>query len=79
MRFYCISIWINFNCSIENYETHLVLGSYRENGLVASDDDDDSEDSNAENNWRNDYPDSEPSSIDEEDMIKAVENINLGN
>lgn len=62
--------------SIENYETHLVLGSYRENGN-ASDDDDDSEDSNAENNWRNDYPDSEPSSIDEEDMIKAVENINI--
>ncbi|CAH0726310.1 unnamed protein product, partial [Brenthis ino] len=63
--------------SIENYETDLVLGNYRENGILASDDENDSEDSNAENNWRNDYPDSEPSSIDEELMIKAVENCNL--
>ncbi|CAH2105033.1 unnamed protein product [Euphydryas editha] len=62
--------------SIENYETDLIFGSYRDNGLVESDEED-SEDSNAENDWRNEYPDSDPSSLDEEDMIKAVENCNL--
>ncbi|XP_039764596.1 probable RNA polymerase II nuclear localization protein SLC7A6OS [Pararge aegeria] len=61
--------------SIENYETDLIFGSYRNNGLPSSEED--SEDSNAENDWRNEYPDSDPSSIDEEDMIKAVENCNL--
>ncbi|XP_047544852.1 probable RNA polymerase II nuclear localization protein SLC7A6OS [Vanessa atalanta] len=62
--------------SIEDYETNLIFGSYRDNGLAESDEDD-SEDSNAENDWRNDYPDSEPSSLDEEDMIKAVQNCNI--
>ncbi|KAG5873637.1 hypothetical protein JTB14_022371 [Gonioctena quinquepunctata] len=37
-----------------------------------------SEDSNAENNWRNDYPDeSDGDSINENDMIQAMENIDL--
>ncbi|XP_045764206.1 probable RNA polymerase II nuclear localization protein SLC7A6OS [Maniola jurtina] len=61
--------------SIENYETDLIFGSYRDNGLQSSEED--SEDSNAENDWRNEYPDSDPSSIDEEDMIKAVEKCNI--
>ncbi|XP_049871763.1 probable RNA polymerase II nuclear localization protein SLC7A6OS [Pectinophora gossypiella] len=65
--------------SIENYETDLIFGSYRDNGRVtpSSDGADDDDDSNDENNWRNDYPDSEPSSIDEEDMIKAMEKCDI--
>ncbi|XP_013147095.1 PREDICTED: probable RNA polymerase II nuclear localization protein SLC7A6OS isoform X2 [Papilio polytes] len=64
--------------SIENYETDLVFDSYRANGEAPSDDGaDDDDDSNDENNWRNEYPDSEASSINEEDMIKAMENCDL--
>ncbi|OWR52486.1 putative RNA polymerase 2 nuclear localization protein SLC7A6OS [Danaus plexippus plexippus] len=62
--------------SIEDYRTDLVFGTYRDCDNVESDED--SEDSNAENDWRNEYPDSDPSSIDEGDMIKAVENCNIG-
>ncbi|XP_061377162.1 probable RNA polymerase II nuclear localization protein SLC7A6OS [Danaus plexippus] len=61
--------------SIEDYRTDLVFGTYRDCDNVESDED--SEDSNAENDWRNEYPDSDPSSIDEGDMIKAVENCNI--
>ncbi|XP_052757929.1 probable RNA polymerase II nuclear localization protein SLC7A6OS [Galleria mellonella] len=65
--------------SIEDYETDLIFGSHRDNGRrsPSTDNDDDEDDSNDENNWRNDYPDSEPSSIDEEDMIRAVERCDL--
>ncbi|CAH2065934.1 unnamed protein product, partial [Iphiclides podalirius] len=64
--------------SIENYETDLIFGSYRDNGLLPSDnEEDEDDDSNDENNWRNDYPDSEPSSIDEDDMIKAMEKCDI--
>ncbi|CAK1549609.1 unnamed protein product [Leptosia nina] len=63
--------------SIENYETDLILGTYRENGQDSSDAADDDDDSNDENNWRNDYPDSEPSSIDEDDIIAAMERCDL--
>lgn len=43
------------------------------------DEDEDSEDSNAESNWRNDYPDSEHSddSIGEEDIRNALKNMNM--
>ncbi|XP_035914851.1 probable RNA polymerase II nuclear localization protein SLC7A6OS [Anopheles stephensi] len=38
----------------------------------------DSEDSNAEDNWRNDYPDEdEGESIGDEDMVRAVEDLDL--
>ncbi|XP_013200481.1 probable RNA polymerase II nuclear localization protein SLC7A6OS [Amyelois transitella] len=64
--------------SIENYETDLIFGTYRDNGYrPSSDEEDDDDDSNDENNWRNDYPDSEHSSINEEDMIRAMENVDL--
>ncbi|XP_059061828.1 probable RNA polymerase II nuclear localization protein SLC7A6OS [Achroia grisella] len=64
--------------SIEDYETALIFGSHRDNGRRSpSTDNDDEDDSNDENNWRNDYPDSEPSSIDEEDMVRAVERCTL--
>ncbi|CAF4897284.1 unnamed protein product [Pieris macdunnoughi] len=63
--------------SIENYETDLILDTYKDNGLSSSDADDD--DSNDENNWRNDYPDSEPSSFDEDDMVAAMKRCDLDN
>ncbi|XP_028173875.1 probable RNA polymerase II nuclear localization protein SLC7A6OS [Ostrinia nubilalis] len=64
--------------SIENYETNLIYGSYRDNGLQPSDSEaDDDDDSNDENNWRNEYPDTEHSSIDEDDMIKAMEKCDI--
>lgn len=63
--------------SIENLESNLIYGSFRDNGRQTPSTDDDSDDSNDENNWRNDYPDSEPSSIDEEDMIRAMERADI--
>lgn len=49
-------------------------------------DTDNSEDSNAENNWKNDYPDEsdvesdmEHKSITEDDMISAVNRMNIRN
>ncbi|KAL0894438.1 hypothetical protein ABMA27_013040 [Loxostege sticticalis] len=64
--------------SIENYETSLIFGSYRDNGLQSSDNEaDDDDDSNDENNWRNEYPDTEQSSIDEDDMVRAMEKCDM--
>lgn len=61
--------------SVYPLSDQLVYGSLRDNGLSDSYD---SEDSNAENNWRNDYPDeSDPESINEEDMIQAVKRMNV--
>lgn len=61
--------------SVYPLSDQLVYGSHRDNGLSDSYD---SEDSNAENNWRNDYPDeSDAGSINEEDMIKAVKRMNV--
>ncbi|CAG9863477.1 unnamed protein product [Phyllotreta striolata] len=41
-------------------------------------DSDDSEDSNAECNWRNDYPDEDDlESINEDDMVEAMKNVDL--
>lgn len=48
-------------------------------GDDAFNDTDESEDSNAEDNWRNDYPDTdEDFSVGEEDMRRAVEDIGIG-
>lgn len=68
-----------YHYSIENYETDLILGSYRDGRQTPSSDGaDDDDDSNDENNWRNDYPESEPSSIDEDDMIQAMAKCDIG-
>ncbi|KAJ8948891.1 hypothetical protein NQ318_005512 [Aromia moschata] len=57
----------------------LITGSTRDNGLNEPDSDDGSEDSNAENNWRNDYPDeSDMESVNEDDMVEAIKNIDIG-
>lgn len=62
-------------CSVYPLSDQLVYGSHRDNGLSDSYD---SEDSNAENNWRNDYPDeSDMESINDEDMIQAVKRMNV--
>ncbi|CAG9784671.1 unnamed protein product [Diatraea saccharalis] len=65
--------------SIENYETNLIFGSHRDNGKNLSSDDeaDDEDDSNDENNWRNEYPDTDNSSIDEEAMVRALERCDI--
>ncbi|CAH0556851.1 unnamed protein product [Brassicogethes aeneus] len=56
----------------------LLFGTARENGLQASDSECDSEDSNAENNWRNDYPDeSDLESVNENDMVEAMQNVDI--
>lgn len=48
----------------------LVFGAAKENGLDDNSSDEDSEDSNAESNWKNDYPDEDDmDSINEEDMV----------
>lgn len=55
-----------------------MYGPYR-NGLNDADDSYDSEDSNAENYWTNDYPDEEESdrdSVTEADMIRAMKSMN---
>jgi hypothetical protein len=47
-----------------------------------SDDEIEDEDSNDENNWRNDYPDEsddDPDSVNEADMRRCVEDLNIGN
>ncbi|CAB3231477.1 unnamed protein product [Arctia plantaginis] len=65
---------------IDNFvgvETDLVFDAYRDPRQDPSDNEDEDDDSNDENNWRNEYPDSEPSSIDEEDMIRAMERVDI--
>ncbi|XP_043462828.1 protein PFC0760c-like [Leptopilina heterotoma] len=62
---------------IEKFHDQLVFDSYRENGVYISDDD--SEDSNDESHWKNDYPDSDHSeySIGEDDMKYAVRRLKI--
>lgn len=59
----------------------LVNDSYRGDGLNdMNDDSDGSEDSNAENNWRNDYPDEiegDADSITEQDMLNAMQRVTI--
>ncbi|XP_076243379.1 female sterile (2) ltoPP43 [Calliopsis andreniformis] len=58
--------------SVHPFEQELVYDTYRDNGY--SEVECESEDSNSESNWRNDYPDSDHSegSIDDEDMREAI-------
>lgn len=63
--------------SVYPLSDNLVYGSHRDNGINHSDSYD-SEDSNAENDWRNDYPDeSDMESVTEDDMIRAVQRVTL--
>lgn len=69
---------LQFHYLYSSVETDLVFDAYRDPRQDPSDNEDDDDDSNDENNWRNEYPDSEPSSIDEEDIIRAMERVDLG-
>lgn len=71
---------LNDMISVYPLSENLVYGSYRDNGLNESDDTNDSEDSNAENYYTNDYPDEESGaeSVTDEYMIKAVKRMNTG-
>lgn len=52
---------------------------YQANDDTYADSENDSEDSNEEDNWRNDYPDTDDDfSVGEEDMRRAVEDLNFG-
>lgn len=58
----------------------LTYGSRKDNGLGDSSDNE-SEDSNDENNWRNEYPDTEDEndeSTNEQDMRRAIGGMGLG-
>lgn len=62
--------------SVYPLSEELIFGSARDNGCIESTSD--SEDSNAENYWRNDYPDeSDMESITEEDMLEAVSKLDI--
>ena len=70
---------IEKNMLINAYDESFVYDQYREKGLMDSDHEGESEDSNSESNWKNDYPDSDHSenSIVEDDMRDAVEKIKI--
>ncbi|XP_050302437.1 probable RNA polymerase II nuclear localization protein SLC7A6OS [Anthonomus grandis grandis] len=64
--------------SIRPLNDPLFFGSVRDNGLNGEDSEDESEDSNAENYFTNDYPDEDDlQSINEDDMIEAVNNLKI--
>lgn len=62
--------------NIVSVETEILLDSYQDPFSSDCECDDD-DDSNDENNWRNEYPDSEQSSIELEDMINAMANVDM--
>lgn len=70
-------MFLDDEVSVHAFEQELVYDSYRDYGYPESECD--SEDSNSESNWRNDYPDSSYSegSIDEDDIREAVMNIRI--
>ncbi|XP_076648567.1 female sterile (2) ltoPP43 [Halictus rubicundus] len=69
-------VYIDDKVSIHPFDQELVFDNYRDNYPEAECE---SDDSNSESNWRNDYPDSDHSerSIDESDMREAVRNMIL--
>jgi Transcription factor Iwr1 len=65
-----------FRSSVVEYGEYIYTTHRGDEGNLESDD---SEDSNEENNWRNDYPEEEDnSSIDENDMRAAMGRCDLG-
>lgn len=66
-------IWLQLYFSVYPLNGELVYGSYRQDDTESYD----SEDSNAENNWRNDYPEEESDmeSVTEDDMVAAVNRL----
>lgn len=70
-------MFLDDEVSVHAFEQELVHDSYRDYGYPESEYD--SEDSNSESNWKNDYPDSSYSegSINDDDIREAVTNIRL--
>lgn len=70
-----------FICSVYSVyplSDDLIFGTIRDVSGCKNDSDDDSEDSNAENHWMNDYPDeSDMESVTEDDMVKAMKDVDL--
>lgn len=64
--------WDNLE-SVEPWE-ELIFADYRTTGDHESDDS--AEDSNDENNWRNEYPDSD---IDDDEMLNAIKSCKISN
>lgn len=71
-------MFIDNMVSVHTLDQQLVFDTYR-NGDDVSDHEHESDDSNSESNWRNDYPDSDHSeeSTDTDDMRKAVWSMRL--
>ncbi|XP_060815632.1 probable RNA polymerase II nuclear localization protein SLC7A6OS [Bombus pascuorum] len=70
-------IFLDDEVSVHPFEQELVYDSYRDHGYPEAECE--SEDSNSESNWRNEYPDSSYSegSINEDDIREAVMNMRL--
>lgn len=68
-------MFLDDEVSVYAFEQELVFDNYRDYPEAECE----SEDSNSESNWRNDYPDSSYSegSINEDDIIEAVSNMRL--
>ncbi|XP_022918878.1 probable RNA polymerase II nuclear localization protein SLC7A6OS [Onthophagus taurus] len=64
------------NMVVLPWTDQLIYGSARDNGLEVEEPETDDSDSNAENNWRNDYPD-EIDDITEEDILTAVREMDI--
>lgn len=77
MRHVALYLYILLYTFPNSVETEILLDSYQDPFSSDCECDDD-DDSNDENNWRNEYPDSEQSSIELEDMINAMANVDMG-
>lgn len=69
-------MYLDDEVSVHPYEQELVYDNYRDESYQVECE---SEDSNSESNWRNDYPDSDHSerSINEDDMREAIMNLKI--
>ncbi|ENN79525.1 probable RNA polymerase II nuclear localization protein SLC7A6OS [Dendroctonus ponderosae] len=68
---------IQDSVSIHRLNDPVEFGAAEDYDLVDDASDEDTDDSNAENNWKNDYPeDDEFDSINEEDMVQAANKLN---
>lgn len=79
-KFSCLNRRSFFNSSIHPLNDDLYTGRYDDNGYN-DESDTHSEDSNSEGHWRNEYPDEDEDgngSISESDMIRAVNNLDIG-
>lgn len=70
-------LYFDDKLSVHMLDQELVFDTYRDNGH--SENECESEDSNSESNWRNDYPDSDHSegSVSEDDIRNAVKDMRL--